>query len=47
MTAQMGRADWAMIALYLLVIAGIGAAASLRKRKDAGGSEGSNYFLAG
>jgi solute:Na+ symporter, SSS family len=44
MNTGLGRFDWAIISLYLLVVVGIGLAAGLLRRR---GGEGSHYFLAG
>ena len=39
--------DWAIIALYLLAVVGLGVAAGFLRRKGERGGEGGHYFLAG
>ncbi|MBM3852842.1 MAG: sodium/solute symporter, partial [Verrucomicrobia bacterium] len=39
--------DWAIIALYLLAVVGLGVAAGFLRRKGETGGEGGHYFLAG
>jgi len=39
--------DWAIIALYLLAVVGLGVAAGFLRRKGEYGGEGGHYFLAG
>ena len=43
----MSRLDWAIIALYLLGVVGLGVAAGLLRRRGERGGEGGHYFLAG
>lgn len=43
----MTQLDWAIIAVYLLAVVGLGVAAGFLQRKGATGGEGGHYFLAG
>jgi SSS family solute:Na+ symporter len=43
----MSNVDWAIIAMYLLAILGLGIAAGFLRRKSESGGEGGHYFLAG
>lgn len=43
----MSSIDWAIIAVYLLGVVGLGIAAGLLQRKGERGGEGGHYFLAG
>jgi len=47
MTTGMTPLDWAIIAVYLLAVVGLGVAAGFLRRKGATGGEGGHYFLAG
>ncbi|MDH7504178.1 MAG: sodium/solute symporter [Verrucomicrobiota bacterium] len=47
MQAPMSLFDWAIIALYLLGVVGLGVAAGFVRRKSERGGEGGHYFLAG
>src|SRR5712691_10815360 len=47
MNDRMNSVDWAIIALYLLAIVGLGIAAGFLRRKSERGGEGGHYFLAG
>src|SRR5438046_1122387 len=47
MSNPMGSLDWAIIAIYLLAIVGLGVAAGCLRRKSERGGEGGHYFLAG
>jgi SSS family solute:Na+ symporter len=47
MQAQMSLFDWAIIALYLLGVVGLGVAAGFVRRRSERGGEGGHYFLAG
>ncbi len=47
MTTGMTQLDWAIIAVYLLAVVGLGVAAGFLQRKGATGGEGGHYFLAG
>src|SRR5438552_3106083 len=44
---RMSSFDWAIIALYLVAIVGLGIAAGFWRRKNEKGGEGGHYFLAG
>jgi solute:Na+ symporter, SSS family len=46
-TDSLNNLDWAIIAIYLFVVVGIGVAAGLFRRKNEKGGEGGHYFLAG
>jgi SSS family solute:Na+ symporter len=43
----MSSVDWAIIAVYLLGVVGLGVAAGFMRRKNERGGEGGHYFLAG
>ncbi|MBI5688678.1 MAG: sodium/solute symporter [Verrucomicrobia bacterium] len=43
----MSPVDWAIIALYLLAVVGLGVAAGFLRRRGETGGEGGHYFLAG
>ncbi len=43
----MSGLDWAIIAIYLLGVVGLGIAAGFLRRKNEIGGEGGHYFLAG
>jgi SSS family solute:Na+ symporter len=43
----MSSMDWAIIAVYLLGVVGLGVAAGFMRRKNERGGEGGHYFLAG
>src|SRR6266699_3005278 len=47
MNDPMSHVDWAIIALYLLAILGLGITAAFLRRKNERGGEGGHYFLAG
>ena len=47
MNDPMSNVDWAIIAMYLLAILGLGIAAGFLRRKSESGGEGGHYFLAG
>ena len=47
MNDRMSNVDWAIVALYLLGIVGLGMLAALRRQKNERGGEGGHYFLAG
>jgi SSS family solute:Na+ symporter len=47
MTTGMTTLDWAIIAIYLLAVVGLGVAAGFMRRQGASGGEGGHYFLAG
>jgi SSS family solute:Na+ symporter len=47
MTTGMTQLDWAIIAVYLLAVVGLGVAAGFLRRQGATGGEGGHYFLAG
>src|SRR6266404_9724625 len=47
MNSGMNGLDWAIIAIYLLGVVGLGIAAGFLRRKHETGSEGGHYFLAG
>src|SRR5579872_1319221 len=47
MNAPMSSLDWAIIAVYLLAVVGLGIAAGLLRRNNERGGEGGRYFLAG
>ncbi len=47
MNTSIGALDWAIIALYLLGVVGLGVVAGLRRRAGERGGEGGHYFLAG
>src|SRR6266496_623830 len=47
MNNPMGSLDWAIIAIYLLAVVGLGVAAGFLHRKNERGGEGGHYFLAG
>src|SRR5512145_16142 len=47
MSTPMGHLDWAIIAVYLLAVVGLGVAAGFLRRKGESGGEGGHYFLAG
>ena len=47
MNVPMSSVDWAIIAIYLLAILGLGIAAGFLRRKSESGGEGGHYFLAG
>ena len=42
-----GTLDWAIIAVYLQAVVGLGVAAGFYRRKGERGGEGGHYFLAG
>src|SRR5437588_494567 len=44
---SLGSLDWAIIAIYLLAIVGLGLTAAFLRRKNERGGEGGHYFLAG
>ena len=43
----MSNLDWAIIAIYLVAVVGLGVAAGFLRRKNERGGEGGHYFLAG
>jgi SSS family solute:Na+ symporter len=47
MNTGMSQIDWAIIALYLLAVVGLGVAAGFLRRQGKRGGEGGHYFLAG
>ena len=47
MTQLMSNFDWAIIAIYLIGIVGLGIVAGSWRRKNEQGGEGGHYFLAG
>jgi SSS family solute:Na+ symporter len=47
MNPGMSPVDWAIIALYLLAVVGLGVAAGFLRRRGETGGEGGHYFLAG
>jgi solute:Na+ symporter, SSS family len=47
MNPTVGSLDWAIIALYLLAVVGLGVAAGFLRRQGERGGEGGHYFLAG
>jgi len=47
MNDPMSRVDWAIIAIYMLGVVGLGVAAGFLRRKNEIGGEGGHYFLAG
>ena len=47
MNTGMSQLDWAIIAIYLLAVVGLGVVAGFMRRKDERGGEGGHYFLAG
>src|SRR5262245_64891294 len=47
MNNPMSSVDWAIIAIYLLGVVGLGMAAGFMQRKGERGGEGGHYFLAG
>src|SRR5579863_1515668 len=47
MNDRMSNLDWAIVALYLLGIVGLGMMAALRRQKNERGGEVGHYFLAG
>jgi solute:Na+ symporter, SSS family len=47
MTTPMSQVDWAIIAIYLLGVVGLGTAAGFLRRRNERGGEGGHYFLAG
>src|SRR5512142_2546754 len=47
MNASVSHLDWAIIALYLLAVVGLGVTAGFLRRKGERGGEGGHYFLAG
>ena len=47
MNNPMSSLDWAIIAIYLLVVVGLGVAAGFLRRRGERGGEGGHYFLAG
>ncbi len=47
MNTPLSRLDWAIIALYLLGVVGLGVTAGCLRRKGERGGEGGHYFLAG
>ncbi len=47
MNTPVSGLDWAIIALYLLAVVGLGVAAGFLRRKGESGGEGGHYFLAG
>jgi SSS family solute:Na+ symporter len=47
MDSRVGAIDWAIIAVYLLLVVGLGIAAAFLRRKGERGGEGGHYFLAG
>src|SRR5271170_1796396 len=46
MSGPMSNLDWAIIAIYLVAVVGLGVAAGFIRRKAARGDEGRHYFLA-
>ena len=46
MNDRMSSVDWAIIAVYLLGVVGLGVAAGFLRRKNETGGEGGHYFLA-
>jgi SSS family solute:Na+ symporter len=47
MNTAIGTLDWAIIAVYLCGVVGLGVAAGFLRRKGESGGEGGHYFLAG
>src|ERR1700735_685300 len=47
MSGPMSNLDWAIIAIYLVAVVGLGVAAGQLRRKNERGGEGGHYFLAG
>ena len=47
MSAPVSHFDWAIIAVYLVAVVGLGVAAGFLRRKGERGGEGGHYFLAG
>jgi len=47
MKASVSHLDWAIIAVYLVAVVGLGVAAGFLRRKGERGGEGGHYFLAG
>jgi SSS family solute:Na+ symporter len=47
MSGTMSNLDWAIIAIYLVAVVGLGVAAGFLRRKNERGGEGGHYFLAG
>ena len=47
MDAPLSQFDWAIIAIYLLVVVGLGVLAGFMRRKGERGGESGHYFLAG
>jgi solute:Na+ symporter, SSS family len=47
MNNPMSSLDWAIIAIYLLAVVGLGVAAGFLRRRGERGGEGGHYFLAG
>jgi solute:Na+ symporter, SSS family len=47
MNEPMSNLDWAIIAVYLAAVVGLGVAAGFLRRKNERGGEGGHYFLAG
>ncbi|HTQ95743.1 MAG TPA: hypothetical protein VMH89_03005, partial [Candidatus Acidoferrum sp.] len=47
MSTPMSTLDWAIIAVYLLAVIGIGIGAGFFRRSGERGGEGGHYFLAG
>src|SRR5580692_2240941 len=47
MNAPLSSFDWAIVAVYLLAVVGLGIAAGFLRRQNERGGEGGHYFLAG
>ena len=47
MNTPVSLLDWAIIAIYLIAVVGLGVAAGFLRRKGERGGEGGHYFLAG
>jgi len=47
MNTPVSQLDWAIIAIYLFGVVGLGIAAGFLQRKGESGGEGGHYFLAG
>jgi solute:Na+ symporter, SSS family len=47
MHTSMSHLDWAIIAIYMLAVVGLGVVAGFLRRKGERGGEGGHYFLAG
>ena len=47
MTNSLNNLDWAIIAIYLIAVVGLGLSVSFWRRKNERGGEGGHYFLAG